>query len=425
MEEDIVYIGKKYAWGGEQPFGLNCADRRHHAYIIGKTGSGKTTLLRNLIVQDIEAGRGVGVIDPHGDLAEELLDCIPPWRTDDVVYFNPADLEYPIGFNVLEGVPPDRRHLVASGVVSAFKHIWADSWGPRLEYIFYNALAALLDAGDSTLLGVVRLLADEGYRARVVRRITDPLVRAFWLDEFEQYDERFRREAIAPIQNKVGQFLANAPLRNMLGQVRSAIDLRFMMDRQRIFIANLSKGRLGEDKSNLLGALLVAGFQLAAMGRADVPEEERADFFLFIDEFQNFSTSSFASILAEARKYRLNLTLSHQYLKQLRDEVKEAVLGNVGTMVAFCVGHGDAAVLEQEFGQTYAAHHFSDLRRREVCVRLLVDGETREPFTGKTFPPLSQPYGRRANIIRRSREKYGTRRQVIEDKVRRWMGDRA
>ena len=266
MEEDVVYIGKKYAWGGEQPFGLKCADRRHHTYIIGKTGSGKTTLLRNLIAQDIEAGRGVGVIDPHGDLAEELLDCIPSWRTDDVVYFNPADLEYPIGFNVLEGVPADRRHLVAAGVVSAFKHIWADSWGPRLEYIFYNALAALLDAGDSTLLGVVRLLANDGYRARVVQRITDPLVRAFWLDEFEQYDERFRREAIAPIQNKVGQFLTNAPLRNMLGQVKSAISLRFMMDRRRIFIGNLSKGRLGEDKSNLLGALLVAGLSIGGNG---------------------------------------------------------------------------------------------------------------------------------------------------------------
>jgi hypothetical protein len=256
----------------------------------------------------------VGLLDPHGDLADELLDHIPARRADGLVYFNPADLEHPIGLNLLANIPPDSRHLVASGIVSAFKTIWRDSWGPRLDYILYNCLAALLHCQNTTLLGVAKMLIDPRYRRWVVRQVKDPLVRLFWIEEFEKYDVRFMREAIAPIRNKLGQFLMNAPIRNILGHVLRKVDLRFMMDTGRFFIANLAKGKLGEEKANLLGSVLTTQFQFAAMGRADVPESERRDFYLFIDEFHNFTTDAFANILAEARKYRLCLTLSHQFV---------------------------------------------------------------------------------------------------------------
>src|SRR5258706_3945957 len=333
--EDETYIGDRTVWGESAPFGISAADRRQHLYAIGKTGTGKTTLLCNLICQDIERGHGVGVIDPHGDLAEELLDRIPPWRTDHVLYFNPSDSEFPIGFNLVRSSLHDRQYLDASGLVSAFKHLWRESWGPRLEYILYASIAALMECDNTSLLGVLRMLADARYRDWVVRQVQDPVVRAFWEIEIAKYDKKFLAEAIAPIQNKVGQLLMASPLRNVFGQVKSKIDPRFIMDNQRIFIANLSKGKLGEDKANLLGSLVVTKFQTAAMERASIPERERKDFFLFIDEFPNFSTDSFAGILAEARKYRLCLTLSHQYIEQMREEGKEAIFGNVGSIISF------------------------------------------------------------------------------------------
>jgi len=420
-EDDIVYIGQRNVWGGDEPFGLSRADRRHHMYCLGKTGSGKTTLLRNLILQDIRAGEGVGVIDPHGDLSEELLDHIPPSRTDDVIYFNPADTEYPIGFNLLRTVPKDVRHLVASGFVSALKSIWHDSWGPRLEYILYAASAALLDCENASVLGIQRMLGDERYREWVIRQVKDPIVRSFWRDEFARYDRRFLVEAIAPIQNKVGQLLMAPPVRNIFGQIKTKIDPAFMMNKRRIFIANLSKGKLGPDKASLIGAVLVTQFQLAAMARAHVPEHDRADFFMYVDELHNFTTDSFASLLSESRKYRLCLTLSHQYSGQLREEVRDAVFGNVGTVVSFRVGEMDGFLLEREFGGTYAASHFTELRNFEICVKLLSDGGHNYPFTGMTFPPLSVRYGRAENIVRRSREKYATSRQTVEARIDRWM----
>jgi hypothetical protein len=420
---DDIYIGYKETWGGEQPFGLSTAHRRHHLYVIGKTGSGKTTLLRNLLVQQIAAGHGVGLLDPHGDLAEELLDHIPPRRADDLVYFNPSDLEHPIGLNLLANVPPDARHLVASGIVSAFKSIWRDSWGPRLEYILYNCLAALLDCQNTTLLGVVKMLVDPRYRRWVVQQSRDPLVRLFWFEEFAKYDARFMREAVAPIQNKIGQFLMNAPVRNILGQVRRKIDLRFMMDDGRILIANLSKGKLGEEKANLLGSLLTTQFQLAAMQRSEIPEAQRHDFFLFIDEFHNFTTDSFAAILAEARKYRLCLTLSHQYIDQLSPVVRPAVFGNVGTIISFRVGHADAEALAGEFGVPYHPGVFTDLNRYEILVKRAVENTT-ETFHATTLPPVTNRIGRRENLIRRSREKYATPRSVVEEKIRRWLGSK-
>jgi hypothetical protein len=418
--EQIV-LGIREEWGQEVPLVLFPEDRRHHLYTVGKSGTGKTTLLRNLILQDIEAGNGVGVIDPHGDLATDILDHIPRRRIEDVAYFNPADLEYPLGFNLLGNTPPDRRHLVASGIVSAFQGIWPDFWGPRLEYILHAAVAALLHCENVSLLGVQRMLSDDRYRAWVVKQVEDPMVRAFWTSEFERYDPRFLQEAVAPIQNKVGQLLMSPHVRNILGQVRSRIDARFMMDEGRIFIADLSKGKLGADKSNLLGALLATQFQLAAMSRADVPESERKDFYLYVDEFQSFASDSFVSILSEARKYRLCLTLSHQYIDQLRPEIRDAVFGNVGSIVSFRVGHRDSKILEQTFGETYTARQFTTLSNREVYAKLLQLGQDCEPCLGRTLPPFGTNHSRRETIIFRSREKYSALRADVERKIALWM----
>jgi hypothetical protein len=422
MNDDFIILGTREAWGGQQHFGLSPTDRRHHVYVIGKTGSGKTTLLRNMIVQHLAAGHGVGLIDPHGDLAEELLSHIPPWRADHLCYFNPGDLEFPVGLNLLANFPPDDRHLVASGIVGAFKSIWRDSWGPRLEYILYNAIAALLDCQNTTLLGVNRLLTDDTYRAWVVRQIKDPFIREFWADEFASYDERFRREAIAPIQNKLGQFLLNPVVRHILGQVRSKVSFPFIMDNQRIFIANLSKGKLGHDKANLLGSLLTTQFQLAAMARTNQPEHDRRDFFLFIDEFQNFSTDAFASILAEARKYRLCLVLSHQYIDQLPLPIRQAVFGNVGTLISFRVGYTDAEALHHEFGNTHIAQQFVDLDKFEILTRLLENGANKEPFRAKTLAPVDNSVGRHAKLVAKSRERFATRRVIVETKLQEWIG---
>lgn len=419
--EHSIILGMRKGWGDELPFGLSCNDRRHHFYTIGKSGAGKTTLLCNLILQDIQAGRGVGVIDPHGDLAAVLLDRIPRNRIEDVVYFNPADEDFPVGINLLNCVEADNRHLVASGIVSIFKSIWRDSWGPRLEYILYAAVAALLECQNVSLLGVPRMLSSRRYRAWVVRQIKDPLLRSFWVNEFESYGERFLQEAIAPIQNKVGQLLMSPYLRNVLGQVRSKIDARFMMDHGRIFIADLSKGKLGADKSSLLGAMLVTQFELAATSRADTPEEERKDFFLYVDEFQSFVSSSFISTLSEARKYRLCLTLSHQYSEQLPSDIRAAVFGNVGSMLVFRVGHSDAKMIEQEFDGTYSAANFTRLDNYEVCAKFLTDGKWSEPFVGRTMPLSEEWHGRGETIVRRSREKYAARREQVEDKIKRWM----
>ncbi len=422
-QEPHIVIGERRGWNNFVPFGLSAADHRHHVYVIGKTGSGKTTLLRNLIVQHIALGHGVGLIDPHGDLAEELLHCIPPSRADHLAYFNPGDLAYPVGMNLLSNVPKDERHLVASGIVGACKSIWPDSWGPRLEYILYNALAALLECPNVSLLGVNRMLTDEPYRAWVTHQIEDPFIRDFWQNEYASYDPRFRREAIAPIQNKLGQFLLNPVIRNILGQVQCKLDIPFTMNTGRLFIANLAKGKLGHDKANLLGSLLVTQFQLAAMARADLPESERQDFYLFIDEFQNFSTEAFASILAEARKYRLCLILSHQFIGQLSLAVQQAVIGNVGTLICFRIGPTDAELMEKAFGHEVRAQQLVDLGRYEIAVLLSENGESRFPFEARTLSPLETRVGRKHKLIARSRERFATSRSVVEQRFLRWVDD--
>ncbi|MDD5464543.1 MAG: type IV secretion system DNA-binding domain-containing protein, partial [Candidatus Moranbacteria bacterium] len=300
---EIAFFAKTNFRNQERVFGIKTDDRTRHMYIIGKTGMGKTNLLENLVVQDIRNGHGICYIDPHGDTAEKLLKAVPANRINDVIYLNPADQNYPLAFNVMESVDPDYRHLVASGLIGVFKKIWADSWGPRLEYILRNAILALLEYPGSTLLGVTRILVDKKYRERVVEKVTDPVIRQFWVDEFPKWSDKVLQEVVSPIQNKVGQFLSSSLIRNIVGQTQSSFDIRDAMDTRKILIINLSKGRIGEDNGALLGAMMITKIQLAAMGRVDISEEERKDFYLYVDEFQNFATESFANILSEARKY--------------------------------------------------------------------------------------------------------------------------
>ncbi len=418
-DKNILYYCTDVVSG--RPFGLTEHDRFRHVYVLGKTGVGKSTLLRNMLVQDFQAGRGCALLDPHGDLADELLDHIPRHRTRDVVYFAPADIARPIGFNVLEQVEADKRAIVADGVVSAFKHIWHDSWGPRLEHYLYNTTAALLDTPGSTLLGIPRMLTDADFRERIVRRVQDPIVRAFWEQEFGQGSNGFTAEAISPVLNKVGRFLAAPAVRNIIGQPTSTIDFRFMMDTGRIFIANLSKGLLGEEHANLLGALLVTKFHLAAMSRAEVPSEDRFPFHLFVDEFQNYATESFATILSEARKYALSLTISHQHTSQTPPSIRDAILGNAGTLIVFRTGSPDAELIGNELGNL-RPDALTDLSSFEIWTRPLLNGEQVHRFPAKTMPPLDTHCGRRDTITMQSRERFGRDRVKVEDRIERFLG---
>jgi type IV secretory pathway TraG/TraD family ATPase VirD4 len=419
-------IGTTINWGEDQPVELPPLDRRRHVYLIGQTGTGKTTLLRNLILQDIHEGKGVGFIDPHGDVAEELLDCIPPHRTDDVAYFNPADLEYPVGLNPLQKTERDRHHLVVDSIISTLKSIWGDVWGiGRMQYVMNHTLSALLFYDHATFLGVNRLLSDPQFRHKILLRVKDPIVKAFWTQEFAQLHKTDQALVVAPIQNKVGQFTTSPLMRNILGQTNSSINLRRTMDEGRIFIGNLSKGKIGEENSRLLGSFLVAQFQLAAMQRADTGEEERRDFHLFIDEFQHFTTDSFQSILSEARKYRLCLALGHQYMAQLPESLRSAVFGNVGTMIALRVGYEDAEILADQFHpaspNAMAPHAFSDLAQHEAWARIMRYGEVSDPILIKTLKPLALSYGRRDLLVQHSRDRFATKRRVVERKINQWM----
>ncbi len=422
QKEDITVFAETNFRNQKRRFGIKLDDRRRHLYVIGKTGMGKTTLLENMIIDDIRSGHGVAVADPHGDLVEEIVDYIPANRINDVVYFNPADIDFPIAFNVLESVNPVHRHLVASGLVGVFKKIWADSWGPRLEYVLRNTVLSLLEYPGSTLLGITRILIDNKYRKKVVDKITDPILKAFWLGEYASYSNQFRTEAISPIQNKVGQFLSSSVIRNIVGQTKSSIDMRQVMDEGKILLLNLSKGRIGEDNSALLGAMMITKLQLAAMSRVDIPERERRDFFLYVDEFQNFATESFANILSEARKYRLSLIIAHQYIEQLDETVRAAVFGNVGTLISFRVGAADAEFLEKEFEPVFMQNNIVNLTKFEMYLKLMIDGVASEPFSANGLPPLAlaSNEGHREKIIKVSRERYSTSRDIVEDKITRW-----
>lgn len=400
-DPDLAVLGMTAFRSRRDRFGILPGDRRRHVAIVGKTGMGKTTLLQNLIVSDIRAGRGVALLDPHGDLCEAVLAAVPRARTNDVILFDAADTAHPLSFNIMHCPRPEQRPLVASGIVSAFKKLYGEFWGPRMEHILRNALLALLETPGVSLLTVLRFLADVRFRQPIVGRLRDPVVRGFWQKEFAALPVRFQLEAIAPIQNKLGAFISSPLLRNILGQTRSSLDVRQVLDSGRVLLVNLSKGRLGDDVSGLLGSFLVTAVQLAAMSRADTPEADRPDFFLYVDEFQNFATESFATILSEARKYRLALTLANQYLGQLDDETRESVFGNVGTLVSFQVGALDAEALATEFGGDLMAPDLVRLPKYQAYVRLLIDGNPSRPFSMRTLPPGRHFDPDRPGIIRR------------------------
>ncbi|MEK7612386.1 MAG: type IV secretion system DNA-binding domain-containing protein [Patescibacteria group bacterium] len=420
--KEITLFGETNFRNERKKFGIKIDDRRRHMYVIGKTGMGKTTLLENMVIEDIRAGKGVGIVDPHGEFAEKILDYIPEERMEDVIYFNPSDVAHPIAFNPLEQVDPEFRHLVASGIMGVFKKIWPDVWSARMEYILNNALLSLLEYPGATILGIMRILAEKNYRAKVVENLKDPVIKSFWVNEFARYSERFETEATAAIQNKIGQLISNPLIRNILGQTNSTIDMRDVMDKQKILIVNLSKGKMGESNSALLGSMIITKLQLAAMSRVDIPEKDRKDFYLYVDEFQNFATDSFANILSEARKYRLCLILAHQYIGQLvhdsNTKVRDAIFGNVGTMLLFRVGAEDAEFLEKEFLPEFEANDLINLTKYNIYVKLMIDGVSSRPFSAQTLMPFERlEHSQREFIIENTRDRYATTRAKVEEKI--------
>ena len=425
---EINFFAKTNFRNKEVVFGIKKDDRRRHMYVIGKTGMGKSNMLENMAIQDIRDGHGVCYVDPHGEGAEKMLRAVPANRINDVVYFNPSDKEFPIAFNILESVEEDKKNLVASGMMGVFKKIWPDVWSPRMEYILNNTILALLDYPGSTMLGVNRMMSDKDFRKRVYPKIKDPVVKSFWINEFDQWDDKFRKEAVAAIQNKVGQFLSSFVIRHIVGQPKSTIDMRYIMDNKKILIVNLSKGKIGEDAMRLLGGMIVTKIQLAAMGRVEIPEEDRNDFYLYVDEFQNFATESFANILSEARKYRLCLILAHQYINQLifdgNATVRDAIFGNVGTIVSFRVGAEDAEALEKEFDPIFLLNDIVNLSKYQMYLKLMIDGIAGDAFSATSLSPvdLSDTLDNEEKVIKISRERYGKSRAEVEEKIARWSG---
>ncbi len=416
--EKITFFAKTDARGGQVPFGIKARDRQRHMYVVGKTGMGKSTLLENMAAQDIQSGEGMAFIDPHGSAAETLLDYIPEHRVNDVIYFAPFDVGHPISFNVMEDVEPDKRHLVVSGLMSTFKKIWVDAWSARMEYILTNALLAIIEYPDTTLLSVNRLFSDKAYRTRVVDYIKDPAVKSFWVDEFANYTERFAAEALPAIQNKIGQFTGNPLIRNIIGQPKSSFDIRKIMDEKKILIMNLSKGLIGETNANLLGSMLTTRIYLAAMSRADLSVDvmrTMPNFYFYVDEFQSFANATFANILSEARKYHLNLIIAHQYIAQMEEEVRDAVFGNVGTTVAFRVGPFDAEVLETVFTPRFLAADLVNLGFAQIYLTLMIDGIGSQPFSAQTLPPVERPrVSCKDMVVAASRKNFTKTRDVVE-----------
>ena len=370
-------------------FGIKRADRRAHLYILGKTGTGKSTLLESLMMDDLKKGFGFALLDPHGDLVKKVKSQIPWSRVDDVIDFDVPDPLQPYGFNPLANISEDKRPLACSGLIQVFKHLWNDSWGPRLEHILRNSLLTLLDYPEATLSDILKLLSDKDFRKKVLPYISNKQIQEFWTKEFDKYTERLKAEAIAPIQNKVGAFLSHPLLQKILTKPKKPLSLRKIMDEGKILLVNLAKGSIGEDTSNLLGSLLISRFDLAALSRANIPENERADFSLYLDEFHNFTTQSLVLMLSELRKYRLSLVLAHQYLTQLEPNIKDAILGNVGTIIVFRIGAIDAEVFAQEFFPAFTQSDFTNLPNFHIYLKLMIDGTVSAPFSAVTLPPES------------------------------------
>jgi hypothetical protein len=425
--QKVTYFGETDSRHERKKFGIKAIDRSKHLYVIGKSGMGKSTLLENMAVQDIQNGNGLALIDPHGGTAEKVLEYVPEHRVKDVLYFAPFDMDYPIAFNVMEDVGAEKRHLVVNGLMSVFEKIWEDAWSARMAYILQNTLLALLEYPGATLLAVNRMYTDKEFRTKVVENVTDISVKSFWVDEYAKYTDKYAQEATPAIQNKIGQFAGNPLIRNIIGQSKSSFDLRKIMDEKKIFIVNLSKGRVGEGNARLLGSMLITKIYLAAMSRADEHATSLAKlppFYLFVDEFQSFADKSFADILSEARKYKLCLTMAHQYIEQMEDEVREAVFGNVGTMIAFRVGAYDAEVLEKEFAPVFTAEDLVNLGLRQIYLKLMIDSVTSQPFSATTLPPIpTQPISYVQEIISNSRKTFTKVRSEVEKAIMDWHSE--
>jgi len=422
--EKITYFAETDSRHNRNKFGIKADDRSKHVYVIGKTGMGKSTLLENMAIQDIQGGNGIVFVDPHGGTADKLLEYVPKERIDDVLYFAPFDMEYPVSFNVMEDVGPNKRHLVVNGLMSVFEKIWEDAWSARMAYILQNTLLALLEYPGATLLMVNRMYTDKVFRNKVVDNVTDVSVRSFWVDEYAKYTDRYSQEATPAIQNKIGQFAGNPLIRNIIGQAKSSFNLREIMDQKKIMIVNLSKGRVGEGNARLLGSMLITKIYLAAMSRADESASTLAklpQFYLFVDEFQSFADKSFADILSEARKYKLNLIMAHQYIEQMEEEVREAVFGNVGTMIAFRVGAYDADVLEKEFAPIFLAEDLVNLGLRQIYLKLMIDAVTSPPFSATTMPPIAVPEVSYVDEIKQhSRQTFSKPKSEVEKVITDW-----
>ena len=426
--EKVTYFGETDSRGNRVKFGIKAKDRAKHIYVIGKTGMGKSTLLENMAIQDLQNGEGMAFIDPHGSTAEKLLNYIPPERINDVVYFAPFDIENPISFNVMEDVGADKRHLVIAGLMSAFMKLFGEeSFSDRMQYILQNTILALLEYPGATMLGINRMLTDKAYRNKVVANVTDTSVKSYWTKEFANYTERFAQEATPAIQNKIGQFTSNPLIRNIIGQSKSSFDFRKIMDEKKIFIVNLSKGRVGEANANLLGSMIITKLYLAAMSRADVLDKELKklpNFYLYVDEFQSFANKSFADILSEARKYKLNLTIANQYIDQMAEEVRSAVFGNVGTMITFRVGAYDAEVLEKEFAPQFTAEDLVNLGMFQMYLKLMIDAMGSTPFSASSLPPFPEPViSYKSEIIANSRRQFAKPKMVVEEAIHEWHED--
>lgn len=420
----ITYFADTDARNKRVRFGIKAKDRLKHVYVIGKTGMGKSTLLENMAIQDIQNGNGIAFLDPHGGTAEKLLDYVPENRIKDVLYFAPFDLDHPVSFNIMEDVGADKRHLVVAGLMATFEKIWADAWSARMAYILQNTLLALLEFPGATLLGVNRMYTDKDFRKQVVDNIKDVAVRSFWVDEYTKYTDRYTQEATPAIQNKIGQFASNPLIRNIIGQSESTFDLREIMDKKKILIVNLSKGLVGEGNAKLLGSMLITKIYLAAMSRADLSSgdlENTPNFYFYVDEFQSFANRSFADILSEARKYKLNLTIAHQYIEQMEEEVRDAVFGNVGTMITFRVGAFDAEVLEKEFAPVFTAEDLVNLGFTQIYLKLMIDGVSSKPFSAKAMAPIQKgEKSFKQEVVENSRKQYTKIRSVVEKEIIDW-----
>lgn len=421
----VTYIGTTDFRNQQVKFGIKEIDRSRHMYIIGKTGMGKSTVLENLAVQDIVNGEGIVFIDPHGSAIEKLLDYIPQHRIQDVIYFAPFDTDFPISFNVMEDIGPDKRHLVVNGLMASFKKIWQDAWSERMAYILTNTLLALLETPGTTLLGVNRMYAEKAFRDMVIGNITDNSVKSFWLDEYNKWDVKYAREATAAIQNKIGQFTGNPLIRNIIGQQKSSFDFRTAMDQQKIILVNLSKGLIGEENMRLLGGMLITKLYLAGMSRADVGTyslDALPACYFFVDEFQNFANESFADILAEARKYKLSLTVANQYIAQMEEVVRDAVFGNVGTTISFRVGPFDAEVLERAFMPVFTQEDLVNIAQFQMYLTLSIDAVGSKPFSARGLPPIPRPeISFKDDVIRASRATYAQPRAEVEARIAEWF----